>query len=128
MIDSNVNLLEETQNRRVQLQDLLDRAEDQQQTLDAQLADMDGHRAKAINAVEDGNSVLQDATRTLETLNGKSHQTHIRFYQISFFNIFFSPKNKSSVVNKTHINIGQKFELSNYGVESLHFSYEYIIK
>merc|ERR1712008_329442 len=40
-----------------------------QQTLDAQLADMDGHRAKAINAVEDGNSVLQDATRTLETLN-----------------------------------------------------------
>ena len=123
-----MNLLEETQNRRVQLQDLLDRAEDQQQTLDAQLADMDGHRAKAINAVEDGNSVLQDATRTLETLNGKSRQTHIRFYQISFFNIFFSPKNKSSVVNKTHINIGQKFELSNYGVESLHFSYEYIIK
>merc|ERR1712051_516757 len=46
LIDSNVNLLEETQNRRVQLQDLLDRAEDQQQTLDAQLADMDGHRAK----------------------------------------------------------------------------------
>merc|ERR1719442_54426 len=69
LIDSNVNLLEETQNRRVQLRDLLDRAEDQQQTLDAQLADMDGHRAKAINAVEDGNSVLQDATRTLETLN-----------------------------------------------------------
>ena len=123
MIDSNVNLLEETQNRRVQLQDLLDRAEDQQQTLDAQLADMDGHRAKAINAVEDGNSVLQDATRTLETLNGKSHQTHIRFYQISFFNIFFSPKNKSSVVNKTHINIGQKFELSNYGVEFLQFTH-----
>ena len=83
MIDSNVNLLEETQNRRVQLQDLLDRAEDQQQTLDAQLADMDGHRAKAINAVEDGNSVLQDATRTLETLNGKSCQTHI------LSNIFF---------------------------------------
>ena len=83
MIDSNVNLLEETQNRRVQLQDLLDRAEDQQQTLDAQLADMDGHRAKAINAVEDGNSVLQDATRTLETLNGKSRQTHI------LSNIFF---------------------------------------
>ena len=123
MIDSNVNLLEETQNRRVQLQDLLDRAEDQQQTLDAQLADMDGHRAKAINAVEDGNSVLQDATRTLETLNGKSRQTHIRFYQISFFNIFLSPKNKSSVVNKTHINIGQKFELSKYGVEFLQLTH-----
>ena len=71
LIENNMNLLEETQNRRVQLQDLLDRAEDQQQTLDAQLADMDGHRAKAINAVEDGNSVLQDATRTLQTLNGR---------------------------------------------------------
>ena len=101
MIDSNVNLLEETQNRRVQLQDLLDRAEDQQQTLDAQLADMDGHRAKAINAVEDGNSVLQDATRTLETLNGESRQTHI------LSNIFLGvPQYKLSVVNKTHINIG----------------------
>jgi chromosome segregation ATPase len=90
LIDSNVNLLEETQNRRVQLQDLLDRAEDQQQTLDAQLADMDGHRAKAINAVEDGNSVLQDATRTLETLNGKSRK--LTFYQISFLNISCPPK------------------------------------
>jgi len=69
LIESNVNLLQETQNRRVQLQDLLNRAEDQQQTLDAQLADMDGHRAKAITAVEDGNGVLQDATRTLQTLN-----------------------------------------------------------
>jgi chromosome segregation ATPase len=94
-----VNLLEETQNRRVQLQDLLDRAEDQQQTLDAQLADMDGHRAKAINAVEDGNSVLQDATRTLETLNGKSRQTHI--LSNIFFKHFLSPQNKLSVVNKT---------------------------
>merc|ERR1719220_1969510 len=69
LIESNVNLLQETQDRRVQLQDLLNRAEDQQQTLDAQLADMDGHRAKAITAVDDGNGVLQDAKRTLTTLN-----------------------------------------------------------
>ena len=71
LIETNINLLNETQERRVQLQDLLDSAEDQQQTLDAQLADMDGHRAKALNAVQDGNGVLKDATRTLQTLNGE---------------------------------------------------------
>ena len=70
LIESNINLLQETQDRRVQLQDLLTRAEGQQQTLDRQLADMDGHRAKALAAVADGNSVLDDAQRTLRTLNG----------------------------------------------------------
>ena len=55
----------------LKLQDLLNSAEYQQQTLDAQLADMDGHRAKALNAVQDGNGVLKDATRTLQTLNGE---------------------------------------------------------
>ena len=71
LLETNINLLNETQNRRAELQDLLNSAEYQQQTLDAQLADMDGHRAKALNAVQDGNGVLKDATRTLQTLNGE---------------------------------------------------------
>jgi hypothetical protein len=39
--------------------------------LDAQLADMDSHREKALAAVAKGNSVLQDAANTLRTLKGK---------------------------------------------------------
>ena len=35
------------------------------------MADMDLHKAKAENAVTTGNSVLQDAERTLKTLEGK---------------------------------------------------------
>jgi hypothetical protein len=38
--------------------------------LDAQLADMDSHREKALAAVGKGNSVLQDAANTLRTLKG----------------------------------------------------------
>ena len=38
--------------------------------LDAQLADMDSHREKAVAAVGKGNSVLQDAANTLRTLKG----------------------------------------------------------
>ena len=39
--------------------------------LDAQLADMDSHREKAVAAVGKGNSVLQDAANTLRTLKGR---------------------------------------------------------
>ena len=39
--------------------------------LDAQLADMDSHREKALAAVAKGNNVLQDAANTLKTLKGK---------------------------------------------------------
>lgn len=68
LIESNAQLLKDTQERRAQLEDLLARAEVQQQQLDAQLADMDKHRAKAQKAVDSGNSVLQDAANTLQTL------------------------------------------------------------
>ena len=71
LIQSNVELLQQTQDRRVQLEDLLQTAEDQQQQLDAQIADMDQNRAKALKAVANGNGVLEDAKRTLETLNGE---------------------------------------------------------
>ncbi len=99
------DLLRETQDRRVQLEDMLRRAEEQQQQvkqhclkskskqqsklhrgfaissnckrvllnwpqLDAQLADMDSHREKALAAVAKGNNVLQDAANTLKTLKG----------------------------------------------------------
>jgi laminin gamma 1 len=72
LIETNSQLLQETQDRRAQLEDLLARAEGQQQQLDAQLAEMDQHRAKALNAVSNGNDVLEDATNTLKTLNGLS--------------------------------------------------------
>jgi len=49
---------------------MLRRAEEQQQQLDAQLADMESHRAKALAATAKGNSVLQDAESTLNTLRG----------------------------------------------------------
>ena len=68
LIDENRGLIQETQDRRVQLEDLLLRAETQQQQVDAQLADMDSNRAKALKAVEDGNNVLNDAAKTLNTL------------------------------------------------------------
>ena len=71
LIESNVQLLQETQDKRFELEDLLGRAEIQQQTLDSQMADMDQYRAQALKAVENGNNVLEDATRTLSTLNGK---------------------------------------------------------
>ena len=74
LIDSNVDLLQETQDRRVQLEDLLGRAQSQQQTLDAQLAEMDKHAEKAKKAVENGNAVLSDAEKTLQTLNGNIYQ------------------------------------------------------
>lgn len=64
------NLLRDTQDSRVQLEDMLRRAEEQQQQLDAQLADMESHRAKALAATAKGNSVLQDAESTLNTLRG----------------------------------------------------------
>ena len=61
-------LLQETMGKRAQLQDLLNRANIQQQEVDGRLADMDKHRAKALEAVEIGNNVLKDAQETLETL------------------------------------------------------------
>lgn len=69
LIQSNLDLLTETRDRRVQLEDLLGQAEGQQQILDSQLAEMDNYRAKALAAVSSGNSVLEDALRTLQTLN-----------------------------------------------------------
>ena len=84
LIRENEGLLEDTQNRRVQLEDLMGRAETQQQDLDAQLADMDQHRAKALKAVADGNAVLSDAQRTLETLNGNCVIHHFRVRQFEF--------------------------------------------
>ena len=61
-------LVRETQDRRAVLQDLLNRASAQQQDVDSRLADMNKHRAKALEAVEIGNTVLKDAMETLETL------------------------------------------------------------
>jgi len=61
-------LVRETQDRRAVLQDLLNRANAQQQDVDSRLADMNKHRAKALEAVEIGNTVLKDAMETLETL------------------------------------------------------------
>ena len=60
-----------SQDKRVELEDLLGRAENQQQQVDRQLADMDGYNQRALEAVQSGNNVLKDAQDTLRTLQGK---------------------------------------------------------
>ena len=106
LLETNRQLLADMQNRRIQLEDLLNRAESQQQQVldslnlirfnklhtyiifilswiklkylnvigkqvDGQMANMNEFKAKANNAVTTGNAVLQDAERTLKTLQGK---------------------------------------------------------
>jgi len=61
-------LVRDSMDKRTNLQDLLDRANMQQQVVDRRLADMDKHRAKALEAVDMGNNVLINAEKTLETL------------------------------------------------------------
>ncbi|QQP35648.1 Uncharacterized protein FKW44_023930, partial [Caligus rogercresseyi] len=68
LIQSNMELLQKTQDKRIMLEELLSRANLQQQEVDRQLADMDEFRNRAINAVKSGNNVLKDAQATLETL------------------------------------------------------------
>merc|ERR1719495_3104073 len=68
LLTSNQDLLQNTMGKRAELQDLLNRANIQQQEVDRRLADMDRHRAKALEAVKIGNNVLKDADNTLETL------------------------------------------------------------
>ncbi len=68
LIALNEELLRDAQDKRAELEDLLRRAERQQQQVDAQLADMDGFKTRAFDAVESGNRVLEDAQDTLRTL------------------------------------------------------------
>jgi len=68
LIDEYRPLIQDTMDKRVNLQDLLNRASVQQREVDSRLADMDMHRAKALEAVDIGNNVLKDAQDTLETL------------------------------------------------------------
>ena len=71
LISENEELLLAAQDKRVVLEDLLNRAENQQQQVDRQLADMDGYNKRALEAVQNGNNVLKDAQDTLRTLQGK---------------------------------------------------------
>ena len=71
LMESNQQLLSDTQNRREQLIDLLEEAETQQKMLSSQIAQLEQNREKALTAVDNGNLVLEDAKRTLETLKGK---------------------------------------------------------
>ena len=71
LISENEELLLAAQDKRVELEDLLNRAENQQQQVDRQLADMDGYNKRALDAVQSGNNVLKDAQDTLRTLQGK---------------------------------------------------------
>merc|ERR1711953_1003532 len=68
LMASNQQLLSDTQNRREQLMDLLEEAETQQKMLSSQITQLEQNREKALTAVDNGNSVLEDAKRTLETL------------------------------------------------------------
>lgn len=68
LINEYERLVRDSMDKRMNLQDLLDRANTQQQVVDSRLADMDKHRAKAVEAVDMGNNVLINAEETLETL------------------------------------------------------------
>jgi len=69
LMRDNAELLGETQNRRIQLEeDLLVPANIQKQQVDAQFADMKANKERAEKAVSDGNMVLVEAQDTLRTL------------------------------------------------------------
>jgi len=68
LLENNNQLLADMQNRRIQLEDLLNRAQTQQQQVDQQMETMTEYKSKADNAVTTGNAVLQDAEQTLKTL------------------------------------------------------------
>eukprot|EP00092_Neocalanus_flemingeri_P012243 GFUD01013199.1.p1 GENE.GFUD01013199.1~~GFUD01013199.1.p1 ORF type:complete len:1692 (+),score=371.26 GFUD01013199.1:452-5527(+) len=68
LIDEHEELLQTAMNKRQELNDLLNSALSQQQQLDSRMADMDEHRNRSLNAVELGNSVLEEAKGTLDTL------------------------------------------------------------
>jgi chromosome segregation ATPase len=78
LIAENERLLRDAQDRRAQLEDLLGRAQDQQQQVDSQLAEMDGHRKRALDSIKKGDDVLEEATNTLNTLKGKQKQTKLK--------------------------------------------------
>ena len=67
-MDEYQSVIRDTMNKRVNLQDLLDRANIQQQEVDNQLNEIENHKTKALEAVQIGNNVLKDAQETLETL------------------------------------------------------------
>jgi len=68
LITEHDELLTTAMNKRQELSDLLNSALAQQQQIDSQMAGMDEHRAKALKAVELGNTVLEEAKVTLATL------------------------------------------------------------
>ena len=78
LMESNQQLLSDTQNRREQLIDLLEEAETQQKMLSSQIAQLEQNREKALTAVDNGNLVLEDAKRTLETLKGNKLPKYLK--------------------------------------------------
>lgn len=68
LIEEHEELLTTAMNKRQELNDLLNSALTQQQQLDSRMADMDVHKSRALKAVELGNTVLEEAKRTLATL------------------------------------------------------------
>ena len=70
MVNTNLQLLTDTAEQRVVLQDLLKNSKAQQQQLESHAEDMKLHRDRAIKAVQLGNNILSDARGTLRTLQG----------------------------------------------------------
>ena len=68
LISENDELLRKTTMQRYELNQIFNTAADQQSVIDAHLTDMKTNRDSAMKAVETGNSVLEQATRTLEIL------------------------------------------------------------
>ena len=68
LMDEYQPVVRETMDKRVNLQDLLDRANIQQKEVNNRLEEIEHHKKKALLAVDVGNNVLTDAQNTLETL------------------------------------------------------------
>ena len=68
LLQENMSLLGRVVTDREELEELLARAVAQQQQVDARLDDLTGHQDKAAAAVQRGNSILEQARATLETL------------------------------------------------------------
>ena len=67
------SLLRDSRDNRAKLEeDLLARAKSQKQSVDAQFDHMKANKERADKAVDEGNTVLKDAERTLRTLEGST--------------------------------------------------------
>lgn len=72
-MDEHQGTLDDLGEKKKEAKDLLEESTRQQQITDGLLADVDAAFDKAKEAVKSGDKTLEDAKKTLETLQGKFH-------------------------------------------------------